>query len=81
MKDRPTATSPSLLESFIACRTTLDDLQQRIAALGRSLPICDIASHLTGKNQFPNATHNTVADAINQRLAELSERRKVSYRR
>ena len=61
-----------LFEAFVACRTTLDDLSDRAAALGHDLPGAVIAAHLTGKDPVSDAKHNALADAINKRLAELS---------
>lgn len=77
----PRPTLLTLLDQFVACRTTLDDLQQRIAALGEQLRITDIAHHLTGKAQLPSALHNVLAAAINQRLTELAEPATATYRR
>jgi hypothetical protein len=61
-----------LFEAFLACRTTLEDLSDRTAALGHVLCGSVIAAHLTGKAWVPDAAHNALADAINKRLGELS---------
>lgn len=70
----------TLLEQFVSCRTTLHNLQQRTTALGQHLTISDIATHLTGTTELPNALHNVLADAINQRLTELAEPPTVLHR-
>jgi hypothetical protein len=41
-----------LFEAFIRCKTTLDDLSNRAAALGEDLSAPVIAAHLTGKSAF-----------------------------
>jgi hypothetical protein len=61
-----------LFEAFVACRTTLDDLSSRAAALGEDLSIPVIAAHLTGKCCVSAHNHDVVAAAINARLRELS---------
>jgi hypothetical protein len=65
--------APKLLfEAFIRCRTTLDDLSNRTAALGEDLSAPVIAAHLTGKSCISAQQHNVLVAAINARLAELS---------
>jgi hypothetical protein len=61
-----------LFEAFVACRTTLDDLSSRAAALGEDLSGPVIAAHLTGKCCISAQKHNVVAAVINARLRELS---------
>jgi hypothetical protein len=61
-----------LFEAFVACRTTLDDLSNRAAALGEDLSGPVIAAHLTGKSRISDQKHNVLAAAMNARLAELS---------
>ena len=61
-----------LFEAFVACRTTLDDLSSRAAALGEDLSGPVIAAHLTGKCCVSAHNHDVVAAAINARLGELS---------
>ena len=61
-----------MFAAFVACRTTLDDLSGRAAALGEDVSGAVIAAHLTGKSDVSDAKHNVMADAINARLAELS---------
>jgi hypothetical protein len=61
-----------LFEAFIACRTTLDDLSSRAAALGEDLSAPVIAAHLTGTSCISAQKHNVLVAAINARLAELS---------
>ena len=61
-----------LFETFITCRTTLDDLSDRAAALGADLSPPVIAAHLTGKSCISAQKHNVLVTAINARLAELS---------
>jgi hypothetical protein len=61
-----------LFEAFITCRTTLDDLSDRAAALGAELSGPIIAAHLTGKSCVSAQKHNVLVTAINTRLAELS---------
>jgi hypothetical protein len=61
-----------LFEAFVACRTTLDDLSNRAAALGEDLSGPVIAAHLTGKCCISAQKHNVVAALINARLCELS---------
>ena len=61
-----------LLSAFVACRTTLEDLSRRITALGQNVSSSLIAAHLTGKVTVSTAEHNAVAQAINERLGELS---------
>ena len=61
-----------LFEAFVACRTTLDDLSSRAAALGEDLSSPVIAAHLTGKRCVSAHQHDVVAAAINARLRELS---------
>ena len=61
-----------LFEAFVACRTTLDDLSSRAAALGEDLSSPVIAAHLTGKRCVSAHKHDVVAAAINARLRELS---------
>jgi hypothetical protein len=61
-----------LFEAFIACRTTLDDLSSRAAALGEDLSAPVIAAHLTGRSCISAQKHNVLVAAINARLAELS---------
>jgi hypothetical protein len=62
----------SLFEAFVACRTTLDDLSNRAAALGEDLSGPVIAAHLTGQCCISAQKHNVVAALINARLSELS---------
>mgnify|MGYP001025587905 FL=1 len=61
-----------LFEAFITCRTTLDDLSYRAAALGADLSAPVIAAHLTGKSCISAQKHNVLVAAVNARLAELS---------
>jgi hypothetical protein len=61
-----------LFEAFITCRTTLDDLSDRAAALGADLSAPVIAAHLTGQSCISAQKHNVLVTAINARLAELS---------
>ena len=61
-----------LFEAFVACRTTLDDLSSRAAALGEDLSSPVIAAYLTGKRSVSAHKHDVVAAAINARLGELS---------
>jgi hypothetical protein len=61
-----------LFEAFITCRTTLDDLSSRAAALGEDLSAPVIAAHLTGRSCISAQKHNVLVAAINSRLAELS---------
>lgn len=61
-----------LFEAFIRCRTTLDDLSNRAAALGEDLSAPVIAAHLTGKSCLSAQQHYVLAAAINARLQELS---------
>jgi len=61
-----------LFEAFVACRTTLDDLSNRAAALGEDLSGPVIAAHLTGQCCISTQKHNVVAAVINVRLSELS---------
>jgi hypothetical protein len=61
-----------LFEAFIACRTTLDDLSSRAAALGEDLSAPVIAEHLTGRSCISAQKHNVLVAVINARLAELS---------
>jgi hypothetical protein len=61
-----------LFEAFVACRTTLDDLSNRAAALGEDLSGPVIAAHLTGQCCISAQNHNVVAAVINARLNELS---------
>jgi hypothetical protein len=61
-----------LFDAFLACRTTLEDLSDRTAALGQNLKSAVIAAHLTGKTAVSDAKHNALAEAINKRLGELS---------
>jgi hypothetical protein len=57
-----------LFEAFVACRTTLDDLSNRAAALGEDLSGPVIAAHLTGHSCISAQKHNAVAAVINARL-------------
>jgi hypothetical protein len=61
-----------LFEAFVSCRTTLDDLSSRAAALGEDLSPPVIAAHLTGKACISAQRHNILVAAIDARLAELS---------
>jgi hypothetical protein len=61
-----------LFEAFVACRTTLDDLTNRAAALGENLSGPVIAAHMTGQCRISAQKHNVVAAVINARLSELS---------
>lgn len=61
-----------LFEAFVACRTTLDDLSSRAAAMGEDISGPVIAAHLTGKSCVSGRKHNVVAAVINARLGELS---------
>ena len=54
-----------LFEAFIRCRTTLDDLSNRAAALGEDLSAPVIAAHLTGKSCISAQQHNVLVAAIN----------------
>jgi hypothetical protein len=74
-------TRKRLLEAFIACRTTLDDLAGRATALGENVSGPVIAAYLTGKSRISNLKHNAVAAAINARLGELSLPAAAPYRR
>lgn len=75
------APSRSLLDEFVACRTTLDDLQHRMAVLGHQLSIGAIAHHLTGRAQLPDAIHNVLVEALNERHTELATPASAEYRR
>jgi hypothetical protein len=57
-----------LFEALVACRTTLDDLSNRAAALGEDLSGPVIAAHLTGHSCISAQKHNAVAAVINARL-------------
>jgi hypothetical protein len=70
-----------LFDAFIACRTTLDDLSSRAAALGQKISGPVIAAHLTGKARISNLKHNVIAAAINARLRELSLPATAPYRK
>jgi hypothetical protein len=70
-----------LLEAFIACRTTLDDLSSRATAQGENVSAPVIAAYLTGKSRLSALKHNVVAAAINARLDELSLPAAAPYRR
>jgi hypothetical protein len=61
-----------LFEAFIRCRTTLEDLSNRTAALGEDLSAPVIAAHLTGKSCLSAQQHDVLVAAINARLHELS---------
>ena len=61
-----------LFEAFVRCRTTLDDLSNRAAALGEDLSAPVIAAHLTGKSCLSAQKHSVLVAAINARLDELS---------
>ena len=61
-----------LFEAFVECRTTLDDLSNRAAAMGEDISGPVIAAHLTGRSCVSGHKHNVVAAAINARLGELS---------
>ena len=61
-----------LFEAFITCRTTLDDLSDRAAALGAEISAPVIAAHLTGRSCISAQKHDVLVTAINTRLAELS---------
>jgi len=61
-----------LFEAFVACRTTLDDLSSRAAAMGENISGPVIAGHLTGRSCMSGRKHNVIAAAINARLGELS---------
>ena len=61
-----------LFEAFVRCRTTLDDLSNRAAALGEDLSAPVIAAHLTGKSCLSAQKHYVLVAAINARLHELS---------
>ena len=61
-----------LFEAFITCRTTLDDLSDRAAALGADISAPVIAAHLTGKSCISAQKHDVLVIAVNARLAELS---------
>jgi len=74
-------TRKRLLEAFIACRTTLDDLSGRATALGENLSGPVIAAYLTGKSRISGLKHNVIAAAINARLGELSLPAAAPYRR
>jgi hypothetical protein len=74
-------TRKRLLEAFIACRTTLDDLSGRASALGENLSGPVIAAYLTGKSRISGLKHNVIATAINARLGELSLPAAAPYRR
>jgi hypothetical protein len=50
-----------LFEAFVACRTTLDDLSTRVAALGEDLSGPVIAAHLTGQCCISAQKHNVIA--------------------
>jgi len=82
----PPLTAPSVPEgesmfaAFVACRTTLDDLSDRTAALGEDVRGSVIAAHLTGRSSVSDAEHNIVAEAINVRLGELSLPAAAPYR-
>jgi hypothetical protein len=68
-----------LFEAFVACRTTLDDLSNRAAALGEDLSGPVIAAHLTGQCCISAQKHNVVAAVINVRLSELSRPAAAPY--
>lgn len=70
-----------MFAAFVACRTTLDDLSDRTAALGEDVAGSVIAAHLTGRSSVSDAKHNIVAEAINVRLGELSLPAAAPYRR
>ena len=82
----PMLTAPSVAEgesmfaAFVACRTTLEDLSDRTAALGEDVRGSVIAAHLTGRSSVSDAEHNIVAEAINVRLGELSLPAAAPYR-
>lgn len=69
-----------LFPAFLACRTTLENLSDRTAALGENVSGSLIAAHLTGKSPVSDVKHNAVADAINARLGELSLPSSAPYR-
>ena len=69
-----------LLEAFIICRTTFDDLSVRVDARGHHLSVATIAGYMTGRRDLSAARHNWVADAINSRLLELERHAQAPYR-
>jgi len=69
-----------LLEAFIICRTTFDDLSIRVAAQGHRLSVATIAGYMTGRRGLSATRHNWVANAINSRLLELERDAQAPYR-
>jgi len=69
-----------LLEAFIICRTTFDDLSIRVDARGHHLSVATIAGYMTGRRDLSAARHNWVAEAINSRLLELEMTPRAPYR-
>lgn len=69
-----------LLEVFILCRTTFDDLSVRVDARGHQLSGATIAGYMTGQRSLSADRHNAVADAINSRLLELEMNALAPYR-
>lgn len=78
--DAGTADEENLFAAFVACRTTLDDLSGRTAALGEDVRGSVIAAHLTGRSPISDSEYNAVAEAINGRLYELSLPAAAPYR-
>lgn len=70
----------TLLDAFVACRTTLYDLARRTAALGSDLGDGAIAAMLTGRSVVSDLRHDAVAAAINARLSELALPPRIPYR-
>ena len=91
MNESPTSLAPhdvaqlpspheGLLEAFIRCRTTFDDLSVRVDARGHHLSVSTIAGYMTGRRDLSAVRHNWVAEAINSRLLELEMTPRAPYR-
>ena len=69
-----------LAESFEASRTQVDDLWMAYFALGGNAGKYEVELYLRGMGALSAYEHNVLAQAVNERLAELPPLPRAPYR-
>jgi hypothetical protein len=76
----PEEAQANLVKAFAASQLSIEELWLRYFALGGEAGSYEIEAYLTGLMQVSAHQHNILAQAINERLAELPPPPRATYR-
>jgi hypothetical protein len=76
----PDEDQANLAKAFAASQLSIDELWLRYFALGGEAGGYEIEAYLTGLMQVSAHQHNLLAQAVNERLAELPPPPRATYR-